>query len=85
MVVPPNNVRLTCSLICFGVSRTDSSYTGGPGPQIFIDVDNLNFELGSMHTLTITLVTEGGQSASDTVQFVVASVPDEPSEIQHFL
>ena len=52
-------------------------YTGGPGPQIFIDIDN--FEAGSTHILEVTLGTESGQSATDTVQFVAIDIPEEPS------
>lgn len=56
------------------------NYAGGPGPQIFIDVDNLGFVAGSSHSLTITLETEAGQSIFDTVQFVAVGVPETPSK-----
>lgn len=76
-----NNVSLESVMILSNIVKMFFFPTGGFGPQIFLDVDNPNFIAGSTHSVKITLNTEEGQSASDTVQFVAVEVPDTPSRL----
>lgn len=51
---------------------------GGPGPEIFIDFER--FEPTSLHSLTVSVLTPEGQSATASVQFLAASAPDTASK-----